>query len=174
MKHEEAFYLGYVTKTRGLKGEVQVFFEFEAYRQINFEVMHLEIDHKLVPYFVSSVKLLLNKTGYFYFQDIDHIDKAVFLVKKKIYLPLSQKPQQAENDFFYSKLLGFLAVDKKRGKLGKIIQVNEYPQQFVATILCQNQEVLVPLNEDFIIKIEAKENILTLDLPEGLLDIYLA
>ena len=25
MKHEEAFYLGYVTKKRGLKGEVQVF-----------------------------------------------------------------------------------------------------------------------------------------------------
>ncbi len=173
MKHEEAFYLGYVTKKRGLKGEVQVFFEFEAYCQINFEVVHLEINRKLVPYFVSSVKLLPNKTGYFYFEDIDHIDKATFLVKKKIYLPLSQKPQQAENDFFYPKLLGFLAVDKKLGKLGKIIQVNEYPQQFVAVILCQNQEVLVPLNEDFIIKIEEKENILTLDLPEGLLDIYL-
>ena len=34
-------------------------------------------------------------------------------------------------------------------------------------------EILFPLNEDFIVEIDDEEKILTLDLPEGLLDIYL-
>ncbi|WP_335321668.1 hypothetical protein [Pedobacter terrae] len=49
MKHEEAFYIGYVTKTRGLKGEVQVFFEFEEYEQLDFDVVFADMNGKLVP-----------------------------------------------------------------------------------------------------------------------------
>lgn len=173
MKHEEAFYLGYVTKTRGLKGELQLFFEFEDYEEIEFDVVYFDINNKLVPYFVSSSKLQANKTGYFYFEDLDHIDKASALVKKKFYLPLSQKPEKGEDEFYYTDLVGFIAVDEALGELGEIIEVNEYPQQFVATVHYKNTDVLFPLNEDFIVEIDDEENILTLDLPEGLLDIYL-
>ncbi|WP_316799132.1 ribosome maturation factor RimM [Pedobacter frigidisoli] len=173
MKHEEAFYIGYVTKTRGLKGEVQVFFEFDDYEQLSFDVVFADMNGKLVPYFVASAKLQANKTGYFNFDDLDHIDKAQSLLKKKLYLPLSQMPERDEDEFFYTDLKGFKAVDEVLGELGEIIEVNEYPQQFVATVLYQETEILFPLNEDFIVEIDDEEKILMLDLPEGLLDIYL-
>ena len=89
MKHEEAFYVGYVTKTRGLKGEVQIFFEFDEYEQLTFDVMFADMNGKLVPYFVADAKLQANKTGYFNFDDVNHIDKAQPLLKKKLYLPLT-------------------------------------------------------------------------------------
>ncbi|MNT82127.1 16S rRNA-processing protein RimM [compost metagenome] len=66
-----------------------------------------------------------------------------------------------------------MAVDEALGELGEILEVNEYPQQFVATVLYQETEILFPLNEDFIVEIDDEEKILTLDLPEGLLDVYL-
>jgi 16S rRNA processing protein RimM len=173
MKHEEAFYIGYVTKTKGLKGEIQIFFEFDAYEDLEFDVVFADMNGKLVPFFVASHKLYANKTGLFYFDDVDHIDKAQALVKKKMYLPLAKMPERDEDEFLYTDLKGFIAVDETLGELGEIIEVNEYPQQFVATVHYKNTDILFPLNEDFIIEIDDEQNILTLDLPEGLLDVYL-
>ena len=173
MKHEEAFYIGYVTKTKGLKGEVQVFFEFDDYEKLEFDIVFADMNGKLVPYFVASSKLHPNKTGYFYFDDVDHIDKAQPLLKKKLYLPLTQKPERDEDEFFYTDLTGFTAIDENLGELGEILEVNEYPQQFVATVMHKGTEILFPLNEDFIVEIDDDGKILTLNLPDGLLDIYL-
>lgn len=173
MQKEEAFYIGYVTKTKGLKGEVQLYFEFENFDAIDFDVIFADMNGKMVPFFVSTYKLYPNSTGLFYFDDIDHIDKAQALVKKKMYLPLTQMPERDEDDFTYQDLKGFIATDEKLGELGEIIEVNEYPQQFVATVHYKNRDVLFPLNEDFIVEIDDEENVLHLDLPEGLLDVYL-
>lgn len=173
MKHEEAFYVGYITKTRGLKGEVQVFFEFDEYEKLEFDVVFADMNGKLVPYFVADSKLQVNKTGYFNFDDVDHIDKAQPLLKKKLYLPIALMPERDESEFFYTDLKGFLAIDETLGELGEILEVNEYPQQFIAMVSYKGAEILFPLNEDFIVEIDDEEKILTLDLPEGLLDIYL-
>ena len=173
MTKDKSFYIGYITKTKGLKGEVQVFFEFEDYHDLELDVLFLELNGKMVPFFTASHKLYDNKTGLFYFDDVDHVDKALPLVKKKVYLPLSKKPERDEDEFYYTDLKGFIAIDETLGELGEIIEVNEYPQQFVATVHYKNTDVLFPLNEDFIVEIDDEENILTLDLPEGLLDVYL-
>ncbi|MFC4211814.1 ribosome maturation factor RimM [Pedobacter lithocola] len=173
MKHEEAFYIGYVTKTKGLKGEAQVFFEFDDYEKLDMDVVFADMNGKLVPYFVASHKLYPNKTGLFYFDDVDHIDKVQPLVKKKLYLPIDKMPERDADEFFYTDLKGFMAIDETLGELGEILEVNEYPQQFVATVKYQETEILFPLNEDFIVEIDDEGKILTLDLPEGLLDVYL-
>lgn len=174
MNIEETFYIGYITKTKGLKGEVQLFFEYEEPELLDLDVVFADINGKLVPFFVSSYKLQNNNTGNFYFDDVNHIDKAQPLLKKKIYLPLEKKPERSEDDFFYTDLKGFMAVDETLGELGEILEVHEYPQQFVAAVSYKGTEILFPLNEDFIVEIDDEGKILTVDLPDGLLDIYLA
>lgn len=173
MKKEEAFYIGYITKTKGLKGEVQLYFEFDAYEDLDLDVVFADMNGKMVPFFVESHKLYPNSTGLFYFDDIDHIDKAQVLVKKKIYLPLTKMPERDEDDFTYNDLKGYIVSDQTKGELGEIIAVNEYPQQFVATLVYQEKEILFPLNEDMINEIDEEEKTLLVDLPEGLLDLYL-
>jgi len=173
VKLEEAFYLGYITKTKGLKGEVQLFFEYDDPELLELDIVFADINGKMVPFFVSSYKLHTNGTGYFYFDDIDHIDKAQVLVKKKVYQPLSKMPDRSEEDFHYNDLKGFLVFDETHGELGEIIEVNEYPQQFVATVSYKDIEILFPLNEDMILEIDEDEATILVDLPEGLLDIYL-
>jgi len=174
MKLEEAFYIGYITKTKGLKGEVQLFFEFDSPELLDLDVVFADMNGKMVPYFVSSYKLQVNNTGNFYFDDIDHIDKAQPLLRKKIYLPLDKMPDRSDEDFHYNDLKGFVVSDEVHGELGEILEVNEYPQQFVATISYQNKEILFPLNDDMIIEIDEDEKTLLVELPEGLLDLYLS
>jgi 16S rRNA processing protein RimM len=173
MKHEDAFYIGYITKTKGLKGELQLFFEFDAPDLLDLDVLFADMNGKMVPFFVSSYKLQTNNTGNFYFDDIDHIDKAQPLLRKKIYLPLTKMPDRSEEDFHYNDLIGYMASDEVHGLLGEILEVNEYPQQFVATVSYKGTEILFPLNEDMIIEIDEELKTLLVELPEGLLDIYL-
>ncbi|MCX2478526.1 ribosome maturation factor RimM [Pedobacter sp. MC2016-15] len=174
MTHEEAFYIGYITKTKGLKGEVQLYFEYDEPGLLDLDVVFADINGKMVPFFVSVYKMQPNNTCNIYFDDIDHIDKAQPLLRKKIYLPLTKMPDRSDEDFHYNDLKGFIVTDETTGELGEIIEINEYPQHFVATVHYQNKEIMIPLNEDMIIEIDEDEGTLLVDLPDGLLDIYLS
>ncbi|KGE13974.1 ribosome maturation factor RimM [Sphingobacterium deserti] len=172
MELNEAFYIGYITKTRGLKGELQLFFEFEDYMELDFDVLFLEMNKKLVPYFVDTIKLQKNSTAYLNLEDVDHIDKAQLLIRKKVYLPNDKMPERDPDDFRYSDLIGFLVVDEEEGEIGEITHVQELPQQFIATVDFNGHELLFPLNEDLILAIDAEEQVLEVNLPEGLVDLY--
>ncbi|QJD97123.1 16S rRNA processing protein RimM [Mucilaginibacter robiniae] len=173
MNREDYFRVGTILKTRGLKGELQVYTDFDGLEDIQFNALFLEIAGKLVPYFVSSIKYPQANTAYLYLEDVDHIDKAAKLVKKEVYLPNKLKPAKSEDDFTLADLEGFIAIDETHGELGEIIDVVEYPQQTIASVRFQNREVLFPLNAAFIKGIDMEGGELYLDLPEGLLDVYL-
>ncbi|MFZ4261850.1 ribosome maturation factor RimM [Sphingobacterium sp. HJSM2_6] len=173
MTIDQSFYIGYISKSRGLKGELQLFFEFEEYAALDLDIIFIEIDNKLVPFFVDQIKLHNNSTAYVSFEDVDHIDKAQPLVRKKMYLPLEKMPERDPNDFRYTDLVGYLVIDEVEGELGEITEVQEMPQQFIATIAMEEKEVLFPLNEDLIVGIDQEEEVIVVKLPEGLIAMYL-
>lgn len=170
---EESFYIGYVSKTRGLKGEVQLYFEFDDYEDLELDIIFIEMNKKLVPYFVETIKLHTNSTAYVNFEDVDHIDKAQALVHKKMYLPNTKMPVRDPDDFRYTDLVGYLVTDEEHGELGKIIDVTEMPQQFIATVaLEEGKQLMFPLSDDLIVDIDKDDKVIEVDLPEGLVDLY--
>lgn len=113
-----------------------------------------------------------NSTAYLNLEDVDHIDKAQVIVKKKVYLPNDKMPERDPDDFRYTDLIGYLVIDENEGELGEITQVQELPQQFMASVDFNGQELLFPLNDDLILGIDAEEQVLEVELPEGLVDLY--
>jgi len=172
MELTECFYIGYISKTRGLKGEVQLFFEFEEYEELELDVLFLEISRKLVPFFVDSLKMHSNHTAYLFLEDIDHIDKAQPLVRKKVYLPNDKLPERSPDDFRITDLKGFMVHDAVQGELGEIVEIREYPQQYIAAVGYRNGELMFPLNDDLIVSIDQENRVLQVDLPDGLVDVY--
>jgi 16S rRNA processing protein RimM len=173
MKTEDCFRIGSILKTKGLKGEMQLYVDFENLADINITNIFIDIAGKLVPYFVESIKYQQKNAAHLYLEDVDTIEKASLLVKKDIYLPNKLKPKKKKSDFTLKDLKGFTAVDVNEGKLGEITAIHEYPQQLIAAVTYKNCEVLFPLNEEIITGIDVVKEVVTVDLPEGLLDIYL-
>lgn len=173
MKTEDYFRIGTISKTRGLKGELQVYVDFDGLEDIKFTAIFFDVAGKLVPYFVSSIKYPMPNTAYLNLEEVDHIDKAAILVKKDLYLPNKLKPKKSEEEFTLMDLEGFIAIDETHGELGEITDVIEYPQQVIASVNYKNREVLFPLNATFIKGIDVEGGEVYLDLPEGLLDVYL-
>lgn len=169
----DAFKIGYITKTRGLKGEVQLFLEFEDYEELDLqEAVFIEIEKKLVPFFVTKAQVLQNSTAYLFLEDVDHIDKAKPLVKSSVYLSKDKLPVREEGTFYVSDLKGYIVHDKTYGALGEIIAINEYPQQDIAVVQYGPKELLFPIIDDFIVEIDEEKGLLEVDLPEGLVDVY--
>jgi 16S rRNA processing protein RimM len=173
MVTEDHFRIGTILKPKGLKGELHLYTDFEGLENMKFNTIFIEISGKLVPYFVSSIKYLQKSAAYLILEDVDTIEKASLLAKKHIYLPNKLKPKKKKSEFTLFDLVGFTAVDQDEGELGEITEVNEYPQQILATVNYKSCEVLFPLNEEIIKSIDVVKGIVLVDLPEGLLDVYL-
>jgi 16S rRNA processing protein RimM len=173
MTTEDCFRIGSVLKTKGLKGELNIYVDFDGIEDITFTTVFIETAGKLVPYFVESIKYLQKNAAYLFLEDVDTIEKASLLSRKDIYLPNKLKPKKKKSEFTLLDLVGFTAIDENEGELGKITDVHEYPQQLLAAVTYKNCEVLFPLNEETVKSIDVVKEIVMVDLPDGLLEIYL-
>jgi len=175
MKKDEAYYLGKIVKRYGIKGELLAKIdtdEPESYE--NTEVIFLDINGKLVPYFLNKATLHKATTLRLDFEDINNLEDADNLIGKEIYLPLKDLPELTGNKFYFHEIIGFDAVDKKRGKIGKISAVNDTsPQHYFIIKNEDDKEILIPVSDDVIEKVDRANKQIIFDTPEGLIDIYI-
>lgn len=167
------FTIGYVSKTKGLKGELLLKLEAdhsEEYQQT--ESVFLEIKGKPVPFFVLSYRVQPGgKTAVLLLEDVDTVEKARELIGVPVLLPLSEKVQTETLPF--AELEGFKVSDQAAGPLGTIREIVHYPGHSVAVLTYREREVMIPLNEALIGKVDKQKKELFVNLPEGLLEIYL-
>lgn len=167
------YHLGQVFKSHGTKGEIQLFLDVDNpgnYKKL--ESVFLEINQKLVPFFISSIQISKN-TAIVKFDDVDTIEQAEGLVSSDVYLPLELLPPLKEGQFYYHEIIGYQVKDKKLGILGKIEDVVSLPQHEIFTFVYQDKEILAPLNDRVVLQIDRVNQIVEVDLPDGLLDVYL-
>ena len=135
-------------------------------------VLHLEMQKgSFIPYFISYIKANNNEEYIINVEDIDKIEAAKKLVTKHVYVDESILADYAKQ----SPLLwiGFNLIDKKEGNLGKIEDVMQTGNQWLAKITYKESEVLVPLVEQTIDNLNIKTKTIQMTLPDGLLDVYL-
>ena len=174
MKVEDCFEFGYVAKLHGYKGEVVLVLDVDdpsAYKSL--DSVFVQLKGKLVPYFVEALRLQGDKATV-KLEDVDSQEAAQALVGNALFLPLSKLPQLAEDQFYYHEIIGYRLVDATLGPLGEVTDVYELPQQAVIAMNYQGKEVLVPISDEIVLKANHARRELEVNLPEGLLDIYLA
>lgn len=172
MEKDECFLLGAITKTHGLNGNVTVHIDAEEPEDYNdMESVFLEIQGKLVPFFISSIKVNSNGAANIKFDFIDHIDDAKEIVGCRLYLPLDCLPELDDSDFYYRHIIGFTVIDEVHGKIGVIEDIIEYSHNALFKISRNGAEVLIPIADDFIVGIDKDARTITLSTPEGLIDL---
>lgn len=174
MDKDTFFYLGRISKTFGYKGQVIVIFENddpEKYEKLEF--FFVEIKHERVPFFVLEYNIQNNNTVAIKFEDINNPDDSQKILGCKIYIPESDKNKTGADEFNMNDLIGFHVSDVTHGKIGKISDILKLPQQNIMQIFQDKKEILIPLNQDFIKKIDFKKKSMLIDAPEGLIGFYL-
>jgi 16S rRNA processing protein RimM len=174
MRKEDCFYLGKIAKKFSFKGEVLVYLdtdEPELYE--NMESVFVEFNNNLVPYFISSSSLHKNDFLRVHFEDVDNEEEADTIIGCAIYLPLSMLPKLTGNKFYFHEVIGFEIEDKRRGVFGIIQSVNDTSAQPLFEVLNGSIEILIPMIDKFLVKIDRENKKVVMDLPEGLIEMYL-
>ena len=174
MRKEECFYVGKIAKKFSFKGEVLVYLdtdEPELYE--NLESVFVECGKHLVPFFIENSSLHKNDFLRVHFEDINTEDDADALIGSEIYLPLNMLPKLSGNKFYFHEVIGFEIEDKRLGFVGEIQSINDTTAQPLFEVLKDGAEILIPMIDHFLVKVDRENKKIIMDLPEGLIEMYL-
>ena len=168
MKKEDCFFLGYISRKHGYKGDVNIKLEIPAkYKELTH--MFIELNGGLVPFFIDSFRLKKENIALVKFEDVDSEEDTQGLIGKEVFLPLEFIDESQQNEL--TALIGFEVIDSKHGNIGKVTDILDNKSQVLFQIINRDRQILVPITEKFIQKIE--NNIIFLETPEGLIDLFL-
>ncbi len=174
MRKEDCFYLGKIVKKFSFKGEVLVYLdtdEPELYE--NLESVFVESDKHLIPFFIENASLHKNDFLRVRFEEVNNEQDADALLGCGVYLPLSMLPKLSGNKFYFHEVVGFEIEDQRLGVFGVIQSVNDTSAQPLFEVLNGNVEILVPMIDQFLVKVDRENKKIIMNLPEGLVEMYL-
>ena len=168
------FPFGSIVKPHGLKGDMILEVE-EGFEGILEDTAYLlvEVEGGLVPFFISEAGINFRTATSISlaFDDLDSAEKVRPYCGCQIFLHKDAEQEDSIEEF--NELMGVVVFDKERGKLGEIIRVDDFSGNVVLTIQYGAHEVLIPLSEELIVRVDLEQKELCLDCPDGLIDLYL-
>ncbi len=172
MNKNDCFQLGKITKTHGLKGELQIWLDVDNpddYEELDSVL--LEVRGDLIPYLIEQIQVRGTKS-IIKFEEIDSIESAQKLVNLDVYLPIDLLPELNEGQFYYHEITEFQVIDEVKGALGKVTAVYTSNQQDLIAMDYDGIEILIPINDDIVKSVNREKKELYTNLPDGLLEVY--
>jgi len=171
---EDKICIGTLVATHGLDGAFVL--RHALGRRTDFpdvEVFFIETSKEgLLPYFPTEAKARNTTETLLRFEGIHTPERARGLLKKRVWLPASEARQHTAGNAPIS-LLGYKVVVEEK-VLCEVLEVIEQPHQILLRGEVDGKEVLLPLNESTLIEIDHVGLRVMLDLPDGLLEVYLS
>ena len=174
MKKEDCFYLGKIVRKYSFKGELLIKLDTdqpELYE--NLDAMFVDVRNTLIPFFIESSQLHKSDLLRVQFEDVNDEADADALMKSEVYLPLEFLPKLEGNKFYFHEVIGFTMQDKNFGEVGKIVGINDSTAQALFEVENNGKEILIPMNDEFILKVNRETKTILVETPEGLIDLYL-
>ena len=171
MQKKDCFYLGKIVKKYSFKGEVVLKLdtdEPDIYE--NLDTVFLDLGKNLLPFFIKKSLLQKGNQLRVQFEDIENEADADAILKTDVYLPLNLLPKLSGNQFYFHEVVGFVLEDINYGEIGKISSINDKTAQALFVISKGDSEILVPMIDEFIKKIDRENKKIITETPEGLIE----
>lgn len=166
--------LGVLGKPHGIKGQLILKLSGLDYEDIQeMESVFIIIDGLPVPFFIDEFSERSSDTLLIKFDTVHtesdarkYCDKTVFLEKK--FISEHSNIQLSSDDLF-----GYKVIDIAYGELGVFESVLNIESNPVLSILKGKTEILIPLQDEFIVSINDTQKEIIVNCPAGLLELYI-
>ena len=159
--------IGTVTGTHHLNGAVKVTSIFQDIDVIISEKVMLEKNGEKKLCTVKSVKRINDKKLIIEFTEISNINDAKSLNGYQIKIRRDLLPERTEDDFYYNDLLG-MKIFEKGEHLGDLLDILETAAHDILIVVNdQGREILVPMVDNFVKKIDFETGKIEVELIEG-------
>ncbi len=172
-KLEDGILLGKILKPYGYLGFVKVAFLISDLDEVlsDGDFIFIEWVGKPVPYQIESIIWDDDKTARIKFKDIIDLPGATRLNGRAVILEEKTIPVELLQNLEPSELIGFKVFDLQKKSIGIVTGLDESGKQSILEVNSDEKEILIPFHEDLVKKIDLKRKTITVDLPEGLLDL---
>ncbi len=165
--------IGFLARPHGFKGELQLHLNDGGMKLSSRKTkwLFLELPGGLVPFLVER----LSASPGMAIVKLEDINDEI-AAKKLNGIGVSIEDQRTEEDMESEDtgVIGYVVSDKKHGELGPVRELLEMPGQRILAIDHREKEVLIPFKRPILVKTDHAAKTILVNLPEGLLDIYLS
>jgi 16S rRNA processing protein RimM len=171
MNINDHYKVGFIMRPHGLKGEVTISLDAEApVDWENLKLIFVEKKSQLVPYFIESISVR-NDKAFVKLDDVNTTELASSLKGSSLYLSKESRPKLERGTFYNEDVIGFEVFDDTHGPLGFVEDVEQAgPNRFLILSYLQ-KEIMIPVNGPFIKSINKSKKKISVNLPDGFLDI---
>ena len=164
--------VGRLLKPHGIKGEITMLFDKEAYADIDTPFYFLEIDGIFVPFFVEEMRFNTDVSAYVKFEGIDGQSAASGYGNTIVFLPRNVVQTAATDESAdFDTFVGYTVQDAQWGEIGTIAYIDYSTINVLFVVKGLQTEYLIPATEDFITEIDDDQKIIRMELPEGLINL---
>lgn len=169
MAYQYNILLGEIIKTSGFEGAVLVKLDRKFIENIPaLESVFLEVEGRPVPFFISSFEYTGSDILRLTFEGYESVEKVSQFKGCRIFLTSTSDEKEIPENL---QLEGYSVCDRNGKSLGKISEVIENPGNLLLSILSEGKEILVPLHENLILKVDRRKKAIFMEIPEGLTEI---
>lgn len=163
-----------IIKSNGTDGEVLISFKSIAPEDLKLkEPVFIFFDGLPVPFFVSSYSTKGAGRAFARLTGVASLGDAEEIVGKDVYVETGKYEDfdSMDDGLDLSILVGWSVVTPDNTKVGEIVEIEDIPGNPCLDVgLGDGRMVLLPFHEDLIAGVDKKKRILTMDIPDGLVD----
>lgn len=164
--------IGTLMKPVGFRGEMQMRGSSQFSENIEpGDPLFIVIDGQRIPFFVEDFyETSVSGRSVIKFEFINSDSEAQRFVSCNVYRESlgNIKVLQKEDP---SSLIGFNVKDMKSGREGVVKEYLESASNPILVLIMEKREVLLPLNADYLLRIDTTDRQILVDFPDGLIDL---
>lgn len=169
IKEEEVYKIGKLGKAHGVKGEIQLQFDDDVFDRVEAEYLILRLEGIMVPFFMEEYRFKSDEVALVKFEGIDTQERARELTDTEVFFPRELADGDESDELSYAQLVGFTLVNDADSKeVGTIAFIDE---QTMNIMFEMEDGTLIPASEELITDIDTENKKITVDIPQGILDL---
>jgi 16S rRNA processing protein RimM len=174
MNKADCFHLGSIAKLHGFKGGVSLFLDVTNPNDYSsLDAVFIDLGDNLTPFFIESIKLKNKGFSSVKFEGVNSEVSARKLLRKNVYLSVEMLPELDGINFYDHEVMGYNVIDEIHGDIGVLSLVIDLKANPLLQIIKDEKEILVPLIDGLVRKVDRDNKELHIKSPDGLVDLYL-
>lgn len=171
IRKEEVYKIGIFNKPHGIHGELQFTFIDDIFDRADCDYLVCQLDGIFVPFFIEEYRFRSDSTALVKLEGVDTAERARMFTNVDVYFPVEHVDEAEAGELSWNFFIGFRMEDVHHGLLGEVVDVDTTTVNTLFVVEQEGEELLVPAQEEFILGIDQEKKLITVELPEGLLDL---
>ena len=172
IKKEEVYKIGLFNKPHGIHGELQFTFTDDIFDRVDCDYLICLLDGIFVPFFIEEYRFRSDSTALVKLEGIDTAERARMFTNVEDYFPVKHAEEAEDGELSWNFFVGFRMEDVRHGELGEVVEVDTTTVNTLFVVEQEDgEELLIPAQEEFIVEINQEKKLITVELPEGLLNL---